>query len=66
MKRVRQARKPRLLAQDPLEPKLVLPQENSDEHPLMQKYAKISQAALKNTPTDLEAESTDDPPTPVG
>ncbi len=39
-----------------LQHKLVIPQENSDEHPLMQKYAKISETALKNYPPELESE----------
>ncbi len=49
-----------------LQPKLVMPQENSDEHPLMRKYAKISETALKNSPAELEAESADDPPARIG
>ena len=57
MKRVRLARKREVPPLDPLQPKLVLPQENSDEHPLMRKYAKISERALKNSQPDLE----DDP-----
>lgn len=50
MKRVRVARKRLVPPQAPLEPKLVLPQENSDDHPLMKKYAKISELALKTRP----------------
>lgn len=57
MKRARLSRKRGVPALVPVEPKLVLPQENSDEHPLMQKYAKISELALKNSLPNLE----DDP-----
>lgn len=66
MKRVRVARKEEIPAQQALQPKLVLPEENSDEHPLMRKYAKISQTALKNTPSGVEADSSDDPPISIG
>ncbi len=48
-----------------LQPMIVLPLENSDDHPLMQKYAQISKAALKNS-SELEAEVADDPPARVG
>ncbi len=57
MKRERISKKRQVPAVLPVEAKLVLPQENSDEHPLMQKYAKISELALKNSPTNME----DDP-----
>jgi hypothetical protein len=40
-----------------LQPNLVLPQENSDDHPLMKKYAKISEQALKNRESDPEDET---------
>ncbi len=46
-------------AQNDLQPTLVLPLENSDDHPLMKKYAKISEQALKNTPSDPEDETLD-------
>ena len=42
-----------------LQPNLLLPQENSDDHPLMKKYAKISEQALKNTQSDPDDESLD-------
>jgi len=42
-----------------LQPNLVLPQENSDDHPLMKKYAKISEQALKNAASDPDDESVD-------
>ncbi len=47
-------------ASEPPQPKLVLPQENSDEHPLMKKYAKISEQALKNSPPLLEEDDSGD------
>ena len=42
-----------------LQSSLVLPLENSDDHPLMKKYANISKQALKNTPSDPEDETLD-------
>jgi hypothetical protein len=57
MKRVRRAKQLKVVAQPPVQSKLVLPEENSDDHPLMQKYAKISEVALKNPTSALE----DDP-----
>ena len=42
-----------------LQPNLLLPQENSDDHPLMKKYAKISEQALKNTQSDPQDETLD-------
>ncbi len=54
-------------AQEELQPNLVLPEENSDDHPLMKKYAKISEQALKNTPPGLEEDDSGNiPQTPVG
>jgi hypothetical protein len=49
-------------AQEALQPSLVLPEENSDQHPLMKKYAKISEQALKNRPPGLEEDDSDDMP----
>jgi len=46
-------------ASNELQPNLVLPQENSDDHPLMKKYAKISEQALKNTASDPQDETLD-------
>lgn len=46
--------------QEELQPTLVLPEENSDDHPLMKKYAKISEQALKNTPPGLEEDDSGD------
>ncbi len=51
-------------AQEELQPNLVLPEENSDDHPLMKKYAKISEQALKNPPPDVQEDDT--PQTLVG
>lgn len=66
MKRVRLTRKREVPPPAPLEPKLVIPQENSDEHPLMQKYAKISELALKNSRADLEDDPGENLMTKVG
>ena len=52
--------------QDDLQPTLVLPLENSDDHPLMKKYAKISEQALKNTPPDLGNDLSEDAHDNVG
>lgn len=49
-----------------LQPNLVLPQENSDDHPLMKKYARISEQALKNSRSDPDDGSCDDSATPIG
>jgi len=50
-----------------LQPNLLVPQENSDDHPLMKKYAKISEQALKNSQSDLEGDgAADDTGTPIG
>ena len=40
-----------------LQPNLVLPEENSDAHPLMVKYAKIAEVALKTPTPDSEDDS---------
>ena len=53
-------------AQEELQPNLVLPQENSDDHPLMKKYAKISEQALKNTPPDQQNDLSEDVHDKVG
>lgn len=53
-------------AQEELQPSLVLPLENSDDHPLMKKYAKISEQALKNTPPDQENDLSEDVHDKVG
>jgi len=42
-------RKPPLV-DEPLRPNLLLPEENSDQHPWMRQYAKIGEAALRNSP----------------
>jgi len=42
-----------------VQPNLVLPQENSDEHPLLRKYAKISEQALKSSSPGEEDDSSD-------
>ena len=47
-------------AQDDLQPTLVLPLENSDDHPLMKKYASISEQAMKNAPPDQENDLSED------
>jgi hypothetical protein len=47
-------------AQDQLQYSLVLPLENSDDHPLMKKYAMISEQALKNTPPTLQNDLSED------
>lgn len=60
---VRKAEPP---AQDELQPSLLLPQENSDDHPLMKKYAKISEQALKNSPPGLDQDSKEDPQARIG
>lgn len=52
--------------QEELQPNLLLPEENSDEHPLMKKYAKISEQAMKNSPPDIEDDSNDLPQARVG
>jgi hypothetical protein len=49
-----------------LQPNLVLPQENSDDHPLMRRYARISEQALKNTPTDQQNDLSEDVHDKVG
>ena len=49
-----------------LQPSLVLPEENYDDHPLMKRYAKISEQALKNSQSDLEDGAADDTATPIG
>jgi len=40
-----------------LQPNLVLPEENSDGHPLMRRYARIAEIALKIPTSDPEDES---------
>jgi len=52
--------------QDDLQPSLVLPLENSDDHPLMKKYAKISEQALKNSPPGPESDLSEDVHDKVG
>jgi hypothetical protein len=47
-------------AQEELQPNLVLPEENYDDHPLMKKYASISEQALKNIKPGLEEDDSDD------
>src|SRR5690348_8223523 len=37
---------------EPLRPNLLLPEENSDQHPWMRQYAKIGEAALRNPPPE--------------
>jgi hypothetical protein len=49
-----------------LQPNLVLPQENSDDHPLMRRYARFSEQALKNTPTDQQNDLSEDVHDKVG
>lgn len=64
--KLRVVRKDEQPRQDDLQPTLVLPLENSDDHPLMKKYAKISEQALKNTPPDLENDLSEDAHDKVG
>jgi len=52
------ARKQEQPTQEELQPNLVLPEENYDDHPLMKKYAKISEQALKNPAPGLEEDDT--------
>jgi hypothetical protein len=40
-----------------IQPNLVLPEDNSDAHPLMRKYAKIAEIALKTPTPDSEDDS---------